>query len=182
MLANERTTGMNIRGINHLAMVTGDLDATVRFYRDVLGLEVVATTGNAPGLYPYRHYFFRLGPGATLAFFEWPDMVEPFHKPAGLPARGRWQFDHLSFDVEDRDAIEALRAHLAANGVDVTHVVDHQFIQSIYFTDPVNGIALEASYWVRDATAASPADQTDRTLFYDPNPVPALREGVDKRA
>ncbi len=29
---------MNFRGVNHLAMVTNDMDKTVRFYRDVLGM------------------------------------------------------------------------------------------------------------------------------------------------
>ena len=32
---------MKIKGINHLAMVTGDMDKTVRFYRDVLGFDEV---------------------------------------------------------------------------------------------------------------------------------------------
>ena len=136
---------MDIRGINHLAMVTGDMDATVRFYRDVLGMPVVATTGNRPGSYPYRHYFLKMGAHTTLAFFEWPGMVEPFHKPAGLPAQGRWQFDHLSFDVPDEAVLLGLRERLEAHGIEVTPVVDHNFIQPIYFSDP-NGIALEASY------------------------------------
>ncbi|MEK7873334.1 MAG: VOC family protein, partial [Chloroflexota bacterium] len=34
-------------GVNHLAMVTNDMDKTVRFYRDILGLRLVATTGNS---------------------------------------------------------------------------------------------------------------------------------------
>ena len=29
---------MRVRGFNHLAMVTGDMEKTVRFYRDVLGM------------------------------------------------------------------------------------------------------------------------------------------------
>ena len=35
------------RGINHLALVTADMDATVRFYHGVLGAELVATIGTA---------------------------------------------------------------------------------------------------------------------------------------
>ena len=31
-------------GINHLALVTPDMDATVRFYAGTLGMRVVATT------------------------------------------------------------------------------------------------------------------------------------------
>ncbi len=163
-----------IRAINHLAMVTGDMEKTVRFYRDVLGMPLVATTGNRPGSYPYRHYFFKLGPGSTIAFFEWPGMIEERHKPAGQPARGVIQFDHVSFDVEDARALLALRDRLQRHGVEVTEVVDHSFIKSIYFTDP-NGIALEASYWVKDATAREP-DYGDATLFDDPDPVPSARE------
>lgn len=165
---------MQIRGINHLAMVTGDMDSTVQFYQDIMGFPVVATTGNKPGNYPFRHYFFKIGPQTTLAFFEWPGMVEPFHKPAGRPEHGRWQFDHLSFDVPDEQALLDVQQSLRDNGYEVTRVVDHDFIQSIYFSDP-NGIALEASYWVKDATAYEP-DQGDAFLFGDPDPVPSLRQ------
>ena len=57
---------------------------------------------------------------------------------------------------------------------EVTDVVDHGFIRSIYFTDP-NGIALEASWWTLDATGRS-ADYGDERLFGDPPPVPAVDE------
>ena len=53
-------------------------------------------------------------------------------------------------------------------------MVDHGFVRSIYFTDP-SGIALEASWWVIDATGR-PADYADSELFADPDPVPALAE------
>ena len=47
-------------------------------------------------------------------------------------------------------------------------------VRSVYFTDP-NGIALEASWWVRDVTGR-PDDYDDDQRFGDPNPVPALHE------
>ena len=78
---------MKFGGINHLAMVTNDMEKTVRFYRDILGMPLVAATGNRPGSYPYRHYFFEIGPNNTIAFFEWPGMVAEFHKPAGQPEK-----------------------------------------------------------------------------------------------
>ena len=49
-------------------------------------------------------------------------------------------------------------------------------MHSIYFTDP-NGIALEASWWVIDATGRD-SDYGDRNLFADADPVPAFRELV----
>jgi hypothetical protein len=95
-------------------------------------------------------------------------------KPAGIPDPRAIQFDHVSFNLPDEDALLALRDRLKAAGSEVTDVVDHGFIHSIYFTDP-NGIALEASWWTLDATGR-PADYGDERFFADKDPVPAVRE------
>ena len=52
------------RGINHLALITTDMDATVRFYHGVLGARLVATIGTPR----FRHYFFEIGIQNTVAF------------------------------------------------------------------------------------------------------------------
>ncbi len=67
-----------------------------------------------------------------------------------------------------------LRKRLLAAGSEVTEVVEHGIMRSVYFTDP-NGIALEASWWVTDVTGR-PADYTDPHVFADPDPVPAVDE------
>jgi catechol 2,3-dioxygenase-like lactoylglutathione lyase family enzyme len=157
------------RGVNHLAMVTPDMDATTRFYAGVLGFPLVATTMAGP----MRHYFFEMAPGNTIAFFEVKG-AETFAKPAGGPSDRAIQFDHLSFGVPDEESLELLRKRLLTAGSEVTTVVDHGFIKSVYFTDP-HGIALEASYWVVDPTGR-PADHGDRRVFGDPDPVPAAQE------
>ena len=156
-------------GINHLALVTPDMDATVRFFVGVLGMRLVATTMAGP----MRHYFFEMGPRNTVAFFEVKG-AETFAKPAGGPTDRAIQLDHISFDVPDEHALEMLRKRLLAAGSEVTEVVDHGFIRSVYFTDP-NGIALEASWWTLDATGRE-ADYGDTRLFLDSNPVPAVVE------
>ena len=159
------------RGVNHLALVTTDMDATVRFYHGVLGARLVAHLGNDS----FRHYFFEVGPENTVAFFEYQGIdLKPFAKPAGVPDGRAVQFDHVSFNLPDEQALLTLRSRLKEAGCEVTDVVDHGFIRSVYFTDP-NGIALEASWWVTDATGRD-ADYGDGTLFSDPNPVPAVRE------
>jgi catechol 2,3-dioxygenase-like lactoylglutathione lyase family enzyme len=159
------------RGINHLAMITTDMDATVRFYHGVLGARLVAHLGNES----FRHYFFEIGQENTIAFFEYRGIeLESFAKPAGVPDARAVQFDHISFNLPDEEALLSLRSRLKAAGCEVTDVVDHGFIHSIYFTDP-SGIALEASWWVTDATGRD-ADYGDGTLFSDPDPVPAVQE------
>jgi len=157
-------------GINHLALVTPDMDATVRFYHGVLGAPLVSTVG-APG---FKHYFFDFGPQCTVAFFEYADhAVQTFAVGAGTPDPRKVQFDHLSLNLPDEAALHALQQRLRDHDCEVTDVVDHGSIHSIYFSDP-NGIALEASWWVQDATAITPDYDSD--LFGDKNPVPALQE------
>jgi len=161
------------RGVNHLALVTNDMDATVRFYHGVLGMRLVASVMAGP----MRHYFFEIGPENTIAFFEVKN-AQTFMAPAGIPDRLRKaQFDHLSFNVADEQGLNDLQARLKAAGCGVTDVVDHGFVRSIYFNDP-NGIALEASWWALDATGR-PADYADERLFGDPNPPAAVRELID---
>jgi catechol 2,3-dioxygenase-like lactoylglutathione lyase family enzyme len=165
------STAPHWRGINHLALVTNDMDATVRFYHGTLGARLVGTIGT-PG---FRHYFFELGPQSTVAFFEYANAdIEPFAKPAGVPDPRAVQFDHISFNLPDEDALVELQQRLKSAGCEVTDVVDHGVIRSVYFTDP-NGIALEASWWVHDATGR-PADYGDSRYFADPDPVPAVQE------
>ena len=167
----DQTTRVDWRGINHLALITPDMDATVRFYHGVLGMDLVATIAVGP----MRHYFFRIGKGNTIAFFEWSGTeVESFTKPAGVPPDFPAQFDHVSFNVEDEAALLALQDRIRAREVECTDVVDHGFMHSIYFTDP-NGIALEATYWLVDATTVGTGLSDDR-FFGDDDPVPAVRE------
>ncbi len=159
------------RGINHLALVTTDMDATVRFYHGVLGARLVCHLANES----FRHYFFEFAPGCTIAFFEYTGVeIETFAKPAGVPYPQAAQFDHLSFNVPDEQALLDLRRRLKEAGCEVTDVVDHGFLRSIYFSDP-GGIALEASWWVTDPTGRVP-DYGDTRLFADPDPVPAVAE------
>jgi catechol 2,3-dioxygenase-like lactoylglutathione lyase family enzyme len=159
------------RGVHHLALVTPDMDATVRFWHGVLDARLVTTIGTPA----FRHYFFEVAPGNTIAFFEYAGQhLATYSKPAGVPYENAPQFDHLSMHLPDEDALLRLRDRLKSHGCEVTDVVDHQILRSIYFSDN-NGIALEASWWTLDPTGR-PVDYGDERLFADANPVPAVRE------
>jgi catechol 2,3-dioxygenase-like lactoylglutathione lyase family enzyme len=159
------------RGVHHLALVTDDMDATVRFWHGVLDARLVSTIG----IPAFKHYFFEVGTGNTVAFFEYSGQeLDSFAKPAGVPYAKAAQFDHLSMHLPDEEALVRLRDRLKAHGCEVTDVIDHGFLRSIYFSDP-NGIALEASWWTADPTGR-PVDYADERLFSDADPVPAVRE------
>ena len=167
----EVTTAPAWSGINHLALITADMDATVRFYHGVLGARLAATVGTPD----FRHYFFEFGPHCTVAFFEYVDLtIEPFAKPAGVPDPRASQFDHLALNLPDESALHDLRRRLVEADCEVTDMVEHNSVHSVYFNDN-NGIALEASCWVRDVTGR-PDDYDDDQIYGDPDPVPALHE------
>ena len=86
-------------GVNHVAMATGNMDQTIRFWRDLLGMRLVAGLGT-PG---YRHYFFQISETDLLAFFEWPGVEPVRKKDHGRPVKGPFIFDHVSFGVESEE-------------------------------------------------------------------------------
>lgn len=131
---------VKFNGVNHLALATGDMDSTIRFWRDLLGMRLVAGLGK-PG---YRHYFFQLSDTDLVAFFEWPGVRPVAKKDHGEPVRGPFIFDHVSFGVETEDDLWALKDRLEVAGFEVSDVIDHGFIHSIYSFDP-NGIPIEFS-------------------------------------
>ena len=169
MNSSQLPTSPRWQGVNHLALVTPDMDMTVRFYTGVLGMPLVMTLRAGP----MRHYFFEIAPQNTLAFFEIAD-AETFEKGAGSPGPYPVQMDHLSLNLDSEAAVVALRDRLTGAGCEVSQVVDHGVLRSIYFTDN-NGIALEATSWVEDPTNR-PYDPANADIFQDPDPVTAVAE------
>ncbi len=108
-------------GINHLAMATRDIDMTIRFWRDLLGMRLVAGLGR-PG---YRHYFFEISEHDMIAFFEWPDVDTIPEKDHGVPVKGPFVFDHVSFEVEREEDLWELKDKLEASEIWVSEVVNH---------------------------------------------------------
>jgi catechol-2,3-dioxygenase len=79
----------------------------------------------------------------------------------------------VSLNVPDESALQALRQRLLKHDCEVTEVVNHGLIRSIYFTDP-NGIALEAFWWVDNPTDRVPT--FDEARYGDAHPVPTVQE------
>jgi catechol 2,3-dioxygenase-like lactoylglutathione lyase family enzyme len=141
-----------LRGIHHLALVTGDMRMTLDFYVRVLGMPLVhglrtpSPPPNAPpahgvGSPPHKnilHYFLDMGGDSLLAFFEYPTGV---HK-ADRDTLGAMQ--HVSF-VSGPQRYREMLARLKANGVGIEAgplLTIPPAIHSFYFFDP-NGIRLE---------------------------------------
>ena len=154
-------------GINHLALVCRDMERTVDFYTNVLGMPLIKTIDLPFDL--GQHFFFDCGGGDSLAFFWFPkspDAMPGVSSPTGMPGEGELEtahgsMNHVAFDVPS-EKFDEYHAKLSAKGVHVTPILNHDdsprgmsrevhegtFIRSFYFMDP-DGILLEFATWLR---------------------------------
>jgi len=106
-------------GINHIALVTPDLDATVRFYGQLLGLQLIAAMARRSARLG-RHVMFDAG-GAVLHFFESPE-ARIFAPPVGhtwTPLTLPGALQHVALQVPSKDALLTLHSTLEQAGVTV---------------------------------------------------------------
>lgn len=120
----ERRPASAARGIHHTALISGDVTRTVEFYQDVLGFPLIEMFENRD-LAGSTHFFFDLGHGNALAFFDLPG-VDP-----GEYAEVLGGLHHLAISVT-RENWEAARARLDAAGVPY----QEESGSSIYLRDP----------------------------------------------
>jgi catechol 2,3-dioxygenase-like lactoylglutathione lyase family enzyme len=157
-----------LRGINHLALVSSDMERTVDFYSNVLGMPLIKTLDLPNGM--GQHFFFDIGNGDSLAFFWFPNAPKKapgVASPVGVPGIGgeivtaHASMNHVAFDVP-AERMEDYRERLVAKGVNVSIVINHDnsqkqisrewtddvFVRSMYFMDP-DGILLEFASWTK---------------------------------
>jgi catechol 2,3-dioxygenase-like lactoylglutathione lyase family enzyme len=130
--------------LHHTAYVSKDLEATRRFYEEVIGLPLVATWCEKDELFgkerTYCHVFFGLGDGGALAFFQFADAEDAELFGPKMPFS---PFHHIALKV-DQATQQAIEKRLAAAGYrePESFVLDHGYCRSVYATDP-NGMIVE---------------------------------------
>lgn len=156
------------RAVNHVAFATRDMDSTIRFWRDLLGMRLIAGMSEAGS----RQYFFEIAENVMISFFEWLE-VEPLpDKDPGRPVAGPFSFDHICIEVSNRDDLWNLKDKLGAADVWVTEVMDNGFIHSMFSTDP-NNIQLEFCYRTDEVNLS------ENPKMIDPAPSDITREGPE---
>ena len=161
-MSEQSIPGPRWQGAHHIALTTPDLDATVRYYHDLLGMPLLGGSGANP--FHGRHYAFDAG-GFHVGFFEQPTHDAPAAAAGWSRAFGfvPGAFQHLTLELAD----EALRARLVAAGVEVTDWLNQGAMRQFLFADN-NGILWEVTW--------TPATATDEWDLEDSDPVPAARE------
>ncbi|WP_018178854.1 VOC family protein [Jongsikchunia kroppenstedtii] len=120
----ETRPASSARGLHHTALVSSDVEATVRFYQGILEFPLTELIENRD--YPgSSHFFFDIGNGNLLAFFDFPGLdVGPYQEVLG-------GLHHVAISVEPA-RWERLRDKLIAANVELA---EHSEV-SLYFRDP----------------------------------------------
>jgi catechol 2,3-dioxygenase-like lactoylglutathione lyase family enzyme len=187
---------------SHLVFITRDMDETVKFYRDILGLPVVSTRlvevavdGERQCV---REYFFEIPGSDAFGFYEvpespdgrtttpltgwfWPgteeEVVERPHK-----------LDHMCFHVETKEDVDFFCSRLTEHGIPFLGPFVARatgFTHRIYFYDP-SGNPLELATVTEGHLELLAADSTH--YLGDDDPVPSMlarpttEEGQDDTA
>jgi catechol 2,3-dioxygenase-like lactoylglutathione lyase family enzyme len=163
---DEESAVLKTRGFNHIDLGTRDMEATRRFYEDLLGFPLVRADLVEIGKRGrMKHFFFDVGHGQLMGFMSGEDVAgfpngfdAGINAGLGLPP-GVY---HFAFDAETEADLERIKHHLVSNGVEVNGPVDHEgWSKSIYFRDP-NGLQLEVCHIVRPF---APDDAVPRVRF-----------------
>jgi glyoxylase I family protein len=123
-------------GLNHLAFVAHDLDATIDFYTQVVGLKLLRVRP-LDGDPDSTMVFFDLGRGEFLAFLKLNGVTESV-------VRGVGGVHHFALTV-DRDQYHNFKSRAEARGIKC-NTISHEILDSISALDP-NGVEVELSVW-----------------------------------
>jgi catechol 2,3-dioxygenase len=114
---------VKIMRVGHLVLNVKDLDASTRFYTEILGFQVARQPTE-------RAVFLTCGKiHHDLALFRAAPDAQPV-TPGGLG------LNHMAFQVEDFDALREFYHDLNERGVAIDHTRNHGVTQSVYFHDP----------------------------------------------
>lgn len=149
-------TGNDVPVLGHVHLRVSDLERSVAFYRDIIGLEVQARYGTGAAFLSGRGYHHHLG------LNTWESAG------AGPGPKGHPGLYHSAFLYPDRASLGRAVQRVLDAGVTLTGAADHAVSEAVYFNDPDgNGVELyrdrPSDEWPRnpDGTLAMVNDRLD---------------------
>lgn len=117
--------------VGHVHLRVSDLERSVAFYRDVIGLDVMQHFESGAAFLSSGGYHHHLGLNTWQSLGATP------------PPPGHTGLYHTAFLYPDRKSLAQALARVLAAGVTVEGKADHGVSEAVYFTDPDgNGVEL----------------------------------------
>ena len=101
--------------IDHVAVNTNDMEATLRFYCGILGMKLARTSRTGDGR---RHYNVEIGGGNAFAFFDGAE------RPDNTTAQ---YLNHFALPVATEAEFDEAYKNLQEHGVDVTEIIERGY-------------------------------------------------------
>jgi catechol 2,3-dioxygenase-like lactoylglutathione lyase family enzyme len=124
--APDERPASSARGVHHVALLCSDVERTIDFYQGLLGFPLTTLFENRD-YQGSTHFFFDIGNGNALAFFDLPGL------DLALYSEVLGGLHHLAISVEP-ERWQVLKDRLDEVGVEYAHIDG----TSIYFLGPDN--------------------------------------------
>ncbi len=140
--------GALLDGVNHIAVLTADMDRFIRFYQEAFDATVVMDNPNHAGNEGERMVIMTIGGQSEFNVFEVPGNAQA---SVQTPMFGRGRLDHFGLNTSNRETFEEVRQRLMKLGASDGTITDFGAKLSVFFRDPDG---LEAKVlWNKDMTA-----------------------------
>jgi catechol 2,3-dioxygenase-like lactoylglutathione lyase family enzyme len=137
-----------LNGVNHIAVLTADMDRFIRFYQEAFDAKVLSDNPNHAGHEGERMVIMSLGGPSDFNVFQVPGNDQA---SVQTPMYGRGRLDHFGLNARSREALEEVRQRLMRLGASDGTVTDFGKQISVFFRDP-DGLEAEV-VWIKDAAA-----------------------------
>jgi catechol 2,3-dioxygenase-like lactoylglutathione lyase family enzyme len=146
---------LRIAGLHHVTIICKDVERSLDFYRNLLGMRLVKQTVNEDDR-GARHLFFgdeEGKPGTIVTCLEYPELDE------GTVGRGSTH--HFALAVASEEELAGWHAYLRSRGIPCTDVMDRTYFKSLYLRDP-DGHIIELATFGPGLTADESLEELGR--------------------
>jgi glyoxylase I family protein len=146
---------LRIAGLHHVTLICRDVERSLDFYRNLLGMRLVKQTVNEDDR-GARHLFFgdeEGRPGTMVTCLEYPELEEG--------SVGRGSTHHFALTVESEEELHGWHGYLRSRGIPCTDVMDRRYFKSLYLRDP-DGHIVELATAGPGVTADEPLEELGR--------------------
>ena len=137
-----------LNGVNHIAVLTADMDRFIRFYQEAFDAKVLSDNPNHAGHVGERMVIMSIGGPSDFNVFQVPGNDQA---SVQTPMYGRGRLDHFGLNARSREDLEEVRQRLMRLGASDGTVTDFGKQVSVFFRDP-DGLEAEV-VWIKDAAA-----------------------------
>ena len=127
-----------VSGINHFGLSVANLDESIHFYTEILGLKISEKREH--------DCFFSIGKGSVFALLQFPGGKQKFDSEIKPTRKGK-AFTHFGFAAPSVKDVFELQELLEEKNIEITKKAYERWDgASVYFTDP-NGYTIEFIYF-----------------------------------